>query len=59
MSKSRASKLNSYRSAVSRQKNDVYKFKQKRGKKKGRWYVESSIGYGYAGTGVPEMHIVL
>lgn len=35
MSKSRASKLKSYRSAVSRQKNDVYKFKQKRGKKKG------------------------
>lgn len=33
MSKSRASKLNSYRSAVSRRKNDVYKFK-KRGKKK-------------------------
>ena len=30
MSKSRASKLKSYRSAVSRQKNDVYKFKQKR-----------------------------
>ena len=27
-------KLNGYRSAVSRQKNDVYKFKTKRGKKK-------------------------
>lgn len=35
MSKSRASNLNGYRSAVSRQRNDVYKFKQKRGKKKG------------------------
>lgn len=34
MSKSRASKLNGYRSAISRQKNDVYKFKPKRGKKK-------------------------
>ena len=33
MNKSRASKLNSYRSVVSRQRNDVYKFKQKRGKK--------------------------
>lgn len=33
MGKSRASKLNGYRSAVSRQKNDVYKFKT-RGKKK-------------------------
>ena len=32
MSKSRASKLNGYRSIVSRQKNDVYKFKQKRKK---------------------------
>ena len=31
---SRASKLNGYRSAISRQKNDVYKFKPKRGKKK-------------------------
>lgn len=31
--KSRASKLNGYRSAVSRQRNDVYKFKT-RGKKK-------------------------
>lgn len=36
MSKSRASKLNGYRSAVSRQRNDVYKFKPKRGKKNGR-----------------------
>ena len=35
MSKSRASKLNIYRSAVSRQRSDVYKFKQKRSKKKG------------------------
>lgn len=34
MSKSRVSKLNGYRSAISRQKNDVYKFKSKRGKKK-------------------------
>lgn len=34
MSKSRASKLNGYRSLVSRQKNDVYKFKKKRGRKK-------------------------
>ena len=34
MSKSRASKLNGYRSIVSRQKNDVYKFKQKMEKKK-------------------------
>lgn len=34
MSKSRASKLNGYRSAVSRQRNAVYKFKTKRGKKK-------------------------
>ena len=34
MSKSRASKLNGYRSAISRQKNDVYKFKPTRGKKK-------------------------
>ena len=34
MSKSRASKLNGYRSSVRRQKNDVYKFKQKRSKKK-------------------------
>ncbi len=34
MSKSRASKLNGYRSAIRRQKNDVYKFKPKRGKKK-------------------------
>ena len=33
MGKSRASKLNGYRSAVSRQRNDVYKFKTKRGKK--------------------------
>lgn len=33
MGKSRASKLNCYRSAVSRQRNDVYKFKTKRGKK--------------------------
>lgn len=30
MSKSRASKMNGYRSMVSRQKNDVFKFKQKR-----------------------------
>lgn len=34
MSKSRASKLNGYRSAASRQRNDVYKFKQKRRKGK-------------------------
>ena len=34
MGKSRASKLNGYRSVVSRQRNDVYKFKPKRGKKK-------------------------
>ena len=34
MSKSRASKLNGYQSIVSRQKNDVYKFKKKRSKKK-------------------------
>ena len=34
MSKSRAGKLKGYRMAVSRQKNDVYKFKQKRSKKK-------------------------
>lgn len=33
MSKSRASKMNGYRSAVSKQKNDVYK-QGKRGKKK-------------------------
>ena len=33
MSKSRASKMNGYRSAISRQKNDVYKFKQKKQKK--------------------------
>ena len=33
MSKSRASKMNGYRSAVSRQKNDIYKFKQKKQKK--------------------------
>lgn len=33
MSKSRASKLKGYRSTVSRQKNDVYKFKQKKRKK--------------------------
>lgn len=33
MSKSRASKMNGYRSAVSKQKNDVYKA-GKRGKKK-------------------------
>ena len=35
MSKSRASKMNGYRSVVSRQKNDVFKFKKKRSKKKG------------------------
>lgn len=34
MSKSRASKQNGYRAAVSRQKNDVYKFRLKRSKKK-------------------------
>ena len=34
MPKSRVSKLNGYRSIVSRQKNDVYKFKKKRSKKK-------------------------
>lgn len=34
MGKSRASKLNGYRSMVSRKRNDVYKFKAKRGKKK-------------------------
>lgn len=33
MSKSRASKLNGYRSAISRQKNDVYKFRPKKKKK--------------------------
>ena len=33
MSKSRASKLKGYRMAVSRQKNDVYKFKMKKRKK--------------------------
>lgn len=33
MSKSKASKLNGYRSMVSRQKNDVYKFKPKKKKK--------------------------
>ena len=33
MGKSRASKRNGYRSAVSRQKNDVYKFKRKDRKK--------------------------
>lgn len=35
MSKSKASKMNGYRSMVSRQKNDVFKFKKKRSKKKG------------------------
>lgn len=34
MSKSRAGKQNGYRAAVSRQRNDVYKFKPKRKKKK-------------------------
>lgn len=34
MSKSKASKMNGYRSMVIRQKNDVFKFKQKRKKKK-------------------------
>lgn len=34
MGKSRASKLNGYRSAVSWKRNDVYKFKTKSGKKK-------------------------
>ena len=34
MSKSRASKQNSYRSMVGGRKNDVYKFKKKRSKKK-------------------------
>lgn len=34
MSKSRASKLNGYRSAVSRNRNDVYKFNMKKCKKK-------------------------
>ena len=33
MSKSRASKTNGYRSLISRKKNDVYKFKQKKQKK--------------------------
>lgn len=33
MSKSRASKMKGYRSMVSRQKNDVYKFKSKKKKK--------------------------
>lgn len=33
MSKSRASKMNGYRSMVSRQKNDVFKFKSKKKKK--------------------------
>lgn len=33
MSKSRASKLNGYRSMVSRQRNDVYKFKMKKNRK--------------------------
>ena len=34
MGKSRASKMNGYRSAVSRQRNDVYKFKMKKNRKK-------------------------
>nr|DAI50894.1 MAG TPA: hypothetical protein [Caudoviricetes sp.]DAL49328.1 MAG TPA_asm: hypothetical protein [Caudoviricetes sp.]DAM82765.1 MAG TPA: hypothetical protein [Caudoviricetes sp.] len=33
MAKSRASKMNGYRSMVSRQKNDVFKFKPKKKKK--------------------------
>ena len=33
MGKNRSSKLNDYRSMVSRQKNDVYKFKPKKKKK--------------------------
>ena len=33
MGKSRASKMNSYSSIVSRQKNDVFKFKTKKKKK--------------------------
>lgn len=33
MAKSRASKMNSYRSMVRRQKNDVFKFKLKKKKK--------------------------
>ena len=33
MGKSRASKMNGYRSIVSRQKNDVFKFKPKKKKK--------------------------
>lgn len=33
MGKSRSSKLNGYRSMVSKQKNDVYKFKPKKKKK--------------------------
>jgi hypothetical protein len=33
MGKSRASKMNGYRSMVSRQKNDVFKFKSKKKKK--------------------------
>ena len=33
MSKSKASKMNGYRSMVSRQKNDVFKFKPKKKKK--------------------------
>lgn len=33
MSKSRASKLNGYRSIISRKKNDVFKFKPKKKKK--------------------------
>ena len=35
MGKSRASKLNGYRSAVSRQRNDVYKFKTRGKNQKG------------------------
>ena len=33
MAKSRASKMNGYRCMVSRQKNDVFKFKHKKKKK--------------------------
>lgn len=34
MSKSRASKRNSYQAAVRKQKKDIYKFKKKRGNKR-------------------------
>ena len=40
MAKSRASKMNGYRSMVSRQKNDVFKFKPK---KKRKGYMNKEI----------------